>query len=118
MKPIFERLKGVRHQLWLAVTKPDRASWIAHFFLVFLGTLIPFALWRAAFSTSSAIVFAFVLSELWLLFMSGREVVDYLKHAALAHPRRETLRDGLGDLVGPVFNHFLWWAALSTLIGG
>lgn len=114
MSRIIEALKRWRHQYWLAFTEPDEASWLAHLALVVSGTYGPALVVWLAFGLAPALYTAKVLSELWILFMAGREVVDYVRKIAKGEPRKAVRRDGIGDLVGPVFNYGLTWLIFAV----
>lgn len=116
MKNLLEKLRAFRHEMWRALTQDD-ASHAAHWLLVFFGSLVPAAIAAAFWGLTVGQVVGFVFSELWLLFMSGREVVDWLKHRATGD-KPGYKRDGVGDLVGPVVNHLIWWLAILYLIFG
>lgn len=118
MKTLLEKLRAFRHEMWKALSGDAETSWVAHFMLVSLGTFIPAGIVGAIWGGTPGIVAAFALSEAWLLFMSGREVVDYLRHLWAQDPKKEFIRDGIGDLVGPVIVHLICWAGLLAVIFG
>ena len=108
-------IQGWRSRLWASFTGSDEATWGSHWVLVIGGSLIPAVIAGAIWGLAVGTVVGFALSEAWLLFMSGREVSDFVLH----HLRADKLgyiRDGIGDLAGPVVNHALWWIGLLGLI--
>jgi len=118
MKAFGEWLKKWRHLLWAALVGDDEATWVAHFLLVAIGTFPFAAIAGRIWGSVVAVLVAFALSELWLLFMAGREVVDYLRAVYSGGDLARKKRDGIGDLVGPVVVHLFCWLALIGLIGG
>ena len=108
-------VQGWRSRLWASFTGSDEATWGSHWVLVIGGSLIPAVIAGAIWGLAVGTVVGFAFSEAWLLFMSGREVSDFVLH----HLRADKLgyiRDGIGDLAGPVVNHALWWIGLLGLI--
>ena len=108
-------VQGWRSKLWHSLTGSDEATWASHWVLVVSGSLIPAAIASSLWGLAVGTVVGFAFSEAWLLFMSGREVVDFLVHRWRGD-KPGYLRDGIGDLVGPVVNHILWWIGLLGLI--
>ena len=108
-------IQGWRSALWASFTGSDEATWGSHWVLVVSGSLIPAVIAGALWGLAVGTVVGFAFSEAWLLFMSGREVVDFLVHRWRGD-KPGYLRDGIGDLVGPVVNHILWWIGLLGLV--
>ena len=108
-------VQGWRSKLWHSLTGSDEATWASHWVLVVSGSLIPAAIASSLWGLAVGTVVGFAFSEAWLLFMSGREVVDFLVHRWRGD-KPGYLRDGIGDLVGPVVNHILWWIGLLGLV--
>jgi hypothetical protein len=117
VKRFLAVLNRIRRELWRALSGDPETSWVSHFLLVALGTFPAAALAAVFWGKTGGTLTAFALSELWLLFMAGREVVDYLMHT-LAHDPPGYVRDGIGDLIGPVVVHAFCWAGLVALILG
>ena len=115
MKALWDKLRAFRHQLWASFTGSDEATWGSHWVLVIGGSLIPAVIAGAIWGIAVGTVVGFAFSELWLLFMSGREVSDYVLHR-MRGDKPGFVRDGVGDLLGPVVNHALWWIGLLGLI--
>lgn len=117
MSKFTERIRKWRSQIWKALTVNDEVTWMAHLMLVVFGSLLPGILAALVWSSLTVgVVIGFLFSELWLLFMSGREVVDYFKHKKAGDEPKVFIRDGIGDLVGPLINHLLWWGGLIAVI--
>ena len=112
---ILAFIQGWRSRLWASFTGSDEATWGSHWVLVIGGSLIPAVIAGGLWGLAVGTVVGFAFSEAWLLFMSGREVSDFVLH----HLRADKLgyiRDGIWDLAGPVVNHALWWIGLLGLI--
>lgn len=118
MNKVLGWLDTWRRNLWRAAANDQEASWVSHFLLVSIGTFVPAGVVDQFFGGSWGILCAVWLSELWLLFFAGREVVDYLRAAAMLKPRKTAIRDGVGDLIGPVLVHLLCWVAFLSGLGG
>jgi len=123
MNKILEKLASYRHHLWMAFTSPDEVSWLAHLAMVVSGTYLPALIVWLVWDLIPALFVAKILSEFWILFMAGREVVDYFRHLSMGHPKSRTIRDGIGDLIGPGLNYVLTWlifavASVRYLYGG
>ena len=116
MKTVLEFLRYWRGELWKALTANDRTTWIAHFLLVSIGTFPPAAVVSWLAGMLAGVLAAVWISEGWLLFMAGREVVDFLRGLASGKPAARIRRDGIGDLVGPVLVHGFAWAALVAVL--
>lgn len=112
----LEKVRAWLSKWWKVFTYSDETTWGAHFVLVMLGTIVPAALASWLFGLTVGTIVGFAFSELWLLFMSGREVVDYFRHVIAEDPFDDFVRDGIGDIVGPLLVHLLWWVGLLSLI--
>lgn len=111
----MNRLNAWRKLWWDRLTATDEITWVSHWLLCMFATIIPAGLASLIFSPLVGSVTGFALSELLLLFMSGREVVDYMKHRQ-NNDEPGYVRDGIGDLVGPALCHFLWWVGLLFIL--
>ena len=118
LKKLIGWLNALRKKGFRILSGGKIISAISHFVLVLAGTLAPAYLAYAGLGKMFAIITFFVVSEIWVLFMTGREVLDYTKHKARGDDIDETWQDGLGDLVGPYFVHGAGWAGILWLIFG
>jgi len=89
------------------VASRDELSWIAHFLIC------------AAFTYLAGIVGpleAVLTSEILVVYFAMREGSNWETHRAMGHPRKKYLRDGIGDMTGPILCHGYAWAVfLGTL---
>jgi len=115
MSKIIRKLDELRRDIWRAVAGKDEASHVAHGLVAAIGSVFPAAFIAWPWGPLVGVVAGFALSELWLLFFAGREVVDYLTHRAKGD-KPGYVRDGIGDLAGPVIVHLVWWIALVSLL--
>jgi hypothetical protein len=116
MKALWQLLNRGRRELWRSLSGDPETSWISHAALVVFGTFPPAGLVFGWWGAVAATLTAFALSELWLLFFAGREVVDYFRHTLARDPRPAFVRDGIGDLAGPVLVHLFCWLMLVGLV--
>ena len=121
MTKLLTWLNGQRKRLWHLLSGGKVISAVSHFVLVGFGCLAPAYLVYAAIGTTWAIITFKLLSELWAIFMTSREVLDYCKHKARAVVVEDidhTWQDGLGDLAGPYLVSLVGWLGLLWLVFG
>lgn len=121
MKNILAWLNDKRRAAFKLLSGRKIISATSHIVLVLAGTLAPAYLAHAVLGPTFGILTFFIASELWVIFMTGREVLDYSKRKAkslVVEDIDETWQDGLGDLVGPYFVHGAGWMGMLWLIFG
>lgn len=89
------------------VASVDPLSWLGHFLIC------------AAFTYLAGVVGpleAVLVSEALVVYFAMREGSNWKTHKARGHRRSEYLRDGVGDMAGPILCHGYAWAVfLGTL---
>ena len=104
MKRFLGWLNGIRKSLWKLLSGGKVISAISHFVLVLAGCLAPAYLIFAVFGKVFAVLTFHLCAVAWAIFMTSREMVDYMRkksQAAAVEEMDETWLDGVGDLVGP-----------------
>ena len=90
------------------VASRDELSWVAHFLICAVPTY---------FSIHIDPLAGVLVSEALVVYFGMREGSNWQTHKAKGHPRSKYLRDGIGDMAGPVLCHGYAWAVfLATLI--
>lgn len=116
MPPMLEQLDKLRRKVFRLLSGGKVISAVSHFVLVLAGCLAPAYLVYAVLDLTLALLTFHFLSELWLVFMVGREVVDRQKKLAMHADMDLAWQDGVGDLVGPALVYFGSWAGILWLV--
>jgi len=118
---ILTWLNGQRKFLWGVLSGGKVISAISHFVLVLAGCLAPAYLVYAVLGKVFAVIAFHLCAEGWAIFMTSREMVDYMRkksQAAAVEEMDETWLDGVGDLVGPYIVFAASWLGVLWLIFG
>ena len=121
MKSLFKWLNGLRKQAWKLLSGGKVISAISHFVLVLAGCLAPAYLAYAVLGNVFAIITFHLCAEGWAIFMTSREMVDYMRkksQAEIVEDMDETWQDGMGDLIGPYMVLIASWLGVLWLIFG
>jgi len=121
MKSLFKWLNSLRKSLWKVLSGGKVISAISHLILVLAGCLAPAYLAYAVLGKVFAVIAFHLCAEGWAIFMTSREMVDYMRKkakAAAVEEMDETWLDGVGDLVGPYIVFAASWLGILWLIFG
>ena len=88
-------------QIYEAIACRDETSWIAHWMICTVSTVLVFSL----FGATAAVIAA----NLLLVGFAFREGGDYQRHKLLYHDMKRYGFDGLMDFAGPLVNAVMWW---------